>query len=472
MTIAKIIDVWGRVVGFLFMLACLVLGLVMKAAAKNVETYMAGYTLYWTGHLGIMYVMDVMIADMTTLKNRLILFTVMGLPLICSTFAGPAIATLFLNGPGWMWAFAAFAVIMLVICSPVPVILLIQEHKAKKAGLIEKVDSGRTVLQSIWYYIIQLDLLGVLLITAGFAIFLMPFNIAAYAPQGWKTPYIIAMWVLGIVCLAFFVVWEKYFAPVSFLPWKYLQDPTLTGSCLLYGTMFMSVFCWNGYFSSYLQVVHRLSPITANYTVNAFSLTSAIIAPFVGIVVRWTGNFKWTAMAGTPAMLLGTALLIPYRTPNAPTAVLVITQILMGLGTGIYAACGQLAVTVPITHQQIAVVLAIWGLFGGIGSSIGYAISGGIWNNILPAQLLERLPEESKQFSTAMWGNFTYAAEFADGTLEREAVVGAYAYTQRLMVITGVSLMPLVLLSVIIWRNVNLKTKEEEEGIQTKGNVF
>lgn len=472
LTIAKIIDIWGRAIGFLFMLLLVAIALIMKATAKNIQTYMGGYTLFWTGHIGMQYVIDVMIADMTTLKNRMLLFTLMNTPLICSTFAGPEIAAQFLAGIGWSWAFGAFAIIVFGISIPIPIILILQEHKAKQAGLIQKVDSGRTVFGSIKYYFIQLDVPAIILVTACFVLIMTPFSIVGYAPNSWKTPYIIAMEVTGVVCGVLFYLWEKFGAPVQFLPWKYFKEPTIIGSCLLYGTMFLSVFTWNGYFGSYLQVVHRMSIRDANYTVNAFSLTAAIISPICALVVRYTGNFKWVAMAGTPAMILGTALLIPYRQPNAPTSVLVITQILMGLGTGIYSSCAQLAVTVPVTHQQIAVIMAIWGMFGSIGSSIGFAISGGIWNNILPGQILARLPEESKHMAAEIFGDMVLQMSFADGTPEREAVVGAYAHVQRLMVITGVSLMPLVILSVVIWRNVNLKKLEEEEGTQTKGNVF
>jgi len=43
-TIAKIIDIWGRVEGFVLMLVIVVIGMVMKAACKNVETYAAAHT--------------------------------------------------------------------------------------------------------------------------------------------------------------------------------------------------------------------------------------------------------------------------------------------------------------------------------------------------------------------------------------------------------------------------------------------
>lgn len=75
----------------------------------------------------------------------------------------------------------------------------------------------------------------------GWSLLLLPFSIASRAPDGWNTGYIIAMIVLGAVLLIAFGVWEKFFAPVSYFPWKYLKDRTILGACLLYGFMFASI---------------------------------------------------------------------------------------------------------------------------------------------------------------------------------------------------------------------------------------
>lgn len=80
-----------------------------------------------------------------------------------------------------------------------------------------------------------------LLTIAGWSLILLPFSIASLAPKGWATGYIIAMLVLGVLCLIGFAVWEKYFARVPYLPWRFLSDRTILGSCLLYGLMFTSI---------------------------------------------------------------------------------------------------------------------------------------------------------------------------------------------------------------------------------------
>lgn len=280
------------------------------------------------------------------------------------------------------------------------------------------------------------------------------------------------MVVLGVLLFPTFVLYERFVAPVPFLPWHYLKDPTIIGSCVLYGVMFLSVFCWNAYYGTYLQVVHRLSIENANYVLNSFALTSSVFGPFIGWLIRATGNFKWIAMTGVPITLLATVLLIPLRSPGTNPGVLAFMQILVGLGTGIFATCGQLAVMAPVSHQQIAVVNALWGLFGGFGSSIGYSISGALWTTTLPQQLRERLPEASKNRTMEIFGDIKVQLSFADGTPERDAVVGAFAHTERLMVIAGTCFVPLCIASIWFWKNINVKKVEEESGKQTKGMVF
>jgi hypothetical protein len=127
---------------------------------------------------------------------------------------------------------------------------------------------------------------------------------------------------------------------------------------------------------------------------------------------------------------------------------------------------------VPVTHQEIAAVLAIQGLFGSIGASIGIAIAGAIWTNVLPGELFERLPEASKDLSASIFADITLQLGYEWGSPEREAIVAAYGAVQRYMVIAGVAFAPMCLISIFIWRKVNVKKLEEEHGKQTRGTVW
>lgn len=154
---SKFIDVFGRVEGFFLMLLIVLVGMALKAACQNMETYIAGHVLYWAGHLGVLYVTSVMAADITSLKNRMIIFTINGTPRIASAFAGPRIGELFITHHNWRWAFGGFIFIFIGCSLPATGIMWFMYRKAKKAGAIHEEKSDRNVFQSIAYHFVQFD---------------------------------------------------------------------------------------------------------------------------------------------------------------------------------------------------------------------------------------------------------------------------------------------------------------------------
>lgn len=47
--LAKIIDVWGRPQGFILMVGCMTIGMIMMASCNNVATYAAAEVFNWLG---------------------------------------------------------------------------------------------------------------------------------------------------------------------------------------------------------------------------------------------------------------------------------------------------------------------------------------------------------------------------------------------------------------------------------------
>lgn len=136
LAIAKIIDIRGRNEGFLFMILLILIGMIMKALCQNVETYAAGHTFYWVGHVGLGYIVNVVLSDMTTLRNRMIMWGLYMSPRLASTFGGPTIAELFYKYSTYRWAFGSFCIIMVVCAMPVAGIFMFSERKAKRLGLL------------------------------------------------------------------------------------------------------------------------------------------------------------------------------------------------------------------------------------------------------------------------------------------------------------------------------------------------
>jgi hypothetical protein len=79
-----------------------------------------------------------------------------------------------------------------------------------------------------------------ILISAGFVLFLLPFNLAGSAADSWRTASIIVMLVIGVLCLIAFALYERFLAPKSFIPFEYLLNRTILGACILAATLDIS----------------------------------------------------------------------------------------------------------------------------------------------------------------------------------------------------------------------------------------
>lgn len=198
---------------------------------------------------------------------------------------------------------------------------------------------------------------------------------------------------------------------------------------------------------------------------------STLLKLFPPRYIRYTGHVKYPALVAIPIYLLGTALIIYFRVPSSPVGYLAMCQVLVGFGVGMIGQMAQLATMASVRHQNVAVALAIYGLFGSVGSSVGYAVAGGLWTNILPQKLYEFLPEDSKNMTAAIYGDITKQMAEPIGTPIRDAVIAAYSDVMRKMVIVGAALIPLTIICVVVWRNINVKKLETTEK-RARGNVF
>ena len=91
-----------------------------------------------------------------------------------------------------------------------------------------------------WKLISHSLVVGLLLVSAGFVLFLLPFSLATYQSKGWASGMIIAMLVIGILCLIAFVLYEKFLSKRSFIPFYLLKTPSVIGACLLAMFLFVS----------------------------------------------------------------------------------------------------------------------------------------------------------------------------------------------------------------------------------------
>lgn len=371
----------------------------------------------------------------------------------------------FLDGIGFRWSFGIFAIVTPIMTLPLFSLFVYNYRKAKKAGLMPVRESNRSVLQSIWYYIIEFDIFGILLLAGGLAIFLLAFNLYSRQENGFASPMIICMIVFGVVLMGLFVIYEKFFAPKTFMPYELLKDRTVMGACVLAATLFIEFYIWDSYFGSFLQVVNNLTVTEASYVANIYSIGSCLWALVIGAAIRYTGRFKAIALYfGVPLTMLGVGLMIAFRQPDTNIGYIIMCQIFIAFSGGTLVICEQVAVMAATSHQYVAVVLAVESMFSNIGGAIGSTVAAAIWTGVFPVKLMEYLPEDALENFDLIYGDLTTQLSYEVGTPTRDAIVRAYGDAQRLMLISATCILVLALGAVAVWRDIKVKDFKQVKG--------
>ncbi|KAM0717550.1 hypothetical protein Q7P37_007402 [Cladosporium fusiforme] len=468
--VAKVLDLWGRAEGFMVMVSMLVLGLILQAGAQNLVTLCVGRVLATIGSAGAVYAHVMVSTDVSSMQNRGIAFAFVSSPYMITAFAGSKAAESFLVDVGsWRWAFGAFAIITPVVALPLYTTLRINLNKAKKAGLMpeERMSSGRTIPQTIVHFIHEFDLIGVILFAGGLVVFLLPFNLAASAPNGWSTGYIIAMIVVGFAALVTFGVHEVYWARTPWMPWQFLSDRSIVGTCLLNMVYQISYYTWNIYFQSFLQVVFNVSIAEAGYINNTFSVVSGFLLFLVGWAIRKTGYYRWLFYIAVPLYTFTLGLMIHFRQPNGNIGYIIMCEIFISIGGACFILICQLSVLSSVDHQHVSTAMSLLYVSGSVGGALGQTISGAIWTNVFPTALMRYLPASQQENVVLIMGDLVTQLSFPVGSEERLAIQLAYGYGHSRMLAAGVAFSALMFIFMFMIKNVNVKQVK-----QTKGVVF
>lgn len=316
------------------------------------------------------------------------------------------------------------------------------------------------------YQALTLPVVGILLICAGFALFLLPFSLAGSQTDKWAAASTITMLVFGVALLVAFGLYEKYLSPRSFIPFHLVTDRTVIGACGLSAVSFASFYLWDNYYISYLQVVHRLSISTAGYVFNIFSIGCSFWAVVVAAAIHYTGRIKPLALYfGAPLNLLGVGLMIHFRQPAHNIGYVVMCQIFIAFAGGTLVICEQMAAMAAVKHTDVAATLAVLGLSAAVGGAIGSSMAGAIWTNTLPDALAAALPGAEKARAGEIYGSLKEQLEFEWESEARAAVVQAYGVAQKRMTIASTSVVVLMFVCIIVWKDYRVKDMKKSKGM-------
>ena len=464
---AKLMNIWGRPQAFGFMIIVMTTGLIMMAGCNNVKTYAAAQVFYSTGYSCIDFTTTIFIADTSSLKSRAFMIAFAGSPWIATVWAyGPA-AQSALDGVGFRWGLGVWAIVYPVVTVPLFALFYYNQKKAEKQGLVpEKPTTNRNWKESIVYYFKEFDVIGLLLAATGLALFLLAFSLYSYQKDTWKSPLIICFFIFGGLLVIAFALWEKYLAPVTFIPWHLMTDRTVFFTYTMVASIYCAWYIWDTYFYSFLIVVFNQSVTHASYISNIYTVGACTCSLILGVIIRFNGRLKWLALYfGVPLTALGVGLMIHFRQPDQDIGYIVMCQIFVAFGGGVLVICEQMTVMAVSSHQNIPAVLAMESMIASVGGAIGYAIAAAMWTGIFPNKLMKYLPADAQADFASIYGDLTVQSSYPIGSPTRDGINHAYGETQKLMLIAATSLYTITLASVLMWRSINVKNIQQVKGL-------
>ncbi|KAH6712560.1 major facilitator superfamily domain-containing protein [Leptodontidium sp. MPI-SDFR-AT-0119] len=448
---AKVADVFGRLEAFSFSILLYVLGYIQMAVSTNVETFAAAQIFYSSGNTGLQILQQIFIADTSDLLNRALWSSLPDIPFLITVWMGSLIGNDILKTTTWRWGYGIWCIILPVMFMPLALSLFMNNRKAKKLGLTtESQFKGMKPFQVAKHLWFELDLGGILLLSAAFALTLISLTIAARQSSGWASGKIIAMLVIGIICFIVFPFWEsiKKIAPHPLIPMHLLKSRTFCAGCGVGFFYFMAFYLSvQPYFYSYLIVVQGESVTSAGRITQTFSFSSTVSSIIISFFIKYTKYYKPYVVFGTCIYIMGIGLMIRYRTMGVSTATLVGTQIAVGVGGGMINVPAQLGVQASTDHQHVAVATAVFLTCVELGGAVGSAISGAVW---------------------IIYNNIKNAVIYPMGSPTREAINRAYQETMHTLLIIAICVtVPIFLLSLVMK---NYKLDEMEQRV--KGRVI
>ncbi|KZM28275.1 uncharacterized protein EKO05_0010747 [Ascochyta rabiei] len=462
---AKIMNIWGRPTALVIGVICYIMGLIMMAGCKNVQTYCAAYTFYYMGYNSIDFSMTVFIADTSKLKNRALFIGYASSPWLITTWVyGMAVDHMVApGGIGFKWGFGIFAIIAPFVCAPLITMFYINQNKARKQGLITPNQSRGSFAQTAMYYLKEFDVIGIFILALGLALFLLSFNLYTYQKDQWRSPLILCFLVIGFLLCICFGLWEKYFAPVTFIPWHLLRNRTVIFTYTMAASLYIAWYIWDSYFYSLLIVLFNQPVLYATYITNTYTMGSCTMSIIFGLMLRKYGKLKMYALfLGAPLTILGCGLMIKFRQPNVNIGYIVMCQVFIAFGGGILVVAEQTTLMAVSKQQDFPALLAVEAMIISVGGAIGSTIAGAIWTGVFPVRLATNLAGTSAANDVlSIYGALDVQSSYAWGSPERDGINLSYAQTQRYMLIGGTCVYATLLISIALWQNVDVRKMKQ-----------
>lgn len=374
---ASVSDVLGRKGPLYFSIVLFGVGSIVFAVAKDMTTLIAGRAIQGLGGGGLDVLQEMIVVDMTTLKERPLYLALMAIPTATGSIVGPVVGALLSEYASWRWI-GWINLPVLGVASVLAFMFL----------------RLRPIGSSFASKMRALDWVGMFLFTAATVSVSLPLSWAdsLYSWGSWRTIFPL---ILGVVIFVGFG-WYEARPAQPMIPYRLVNNRTAAMALIagtLHGAVLYAVLL---YFPLFFQVVFLQTPLKSAISMLpacCLSVGLSIISP---IAVEATRRYRLQLWIGwiLLTLLLGLWCIVDQGTTQKEYDALLA---FLGSGIGIIFTTNLIPMQASIKHVDDAGLAAgltvIFRIFGGL---IGLAVGSSAFNSVFSTQIasLGPLPAE------------------------------------------------------------------------------
>ncbi|KAI4118676.1 MAG: hypothetical protein LQ345_001331 [Seirophora villosa] len=355
-------DVLGRKIPLNMAFFLFFVGSIVFAVANTMPIVLCGRILQGLGGGGLDVLGEVILADLTTLKERPLYLGLFSLPMAGAGICGPVIGAALSQFVSWRW----------IGWINLPIV-------AVAFGLSFFFLRLRPIDQSFRYKLRRLDWIGMFLFAAGSTAFSLPLSWAGsiYPWSSWRT---IVSLVIGAIVLVVFAIYEA--RPVQpIFPYRIFQNSTALATIIgatIHGTLLYSIMLYAPLFYQAVmletQIKSAVSVLPASFSIVVFSILSAI-------AVEVLRRYRLVVICNWIFSATGVGLWALWRSDSS-VALTASVQVIAGIGVGTHFTVLTIPMQASLLHVDdmglAAGVIVCFRLFGAL---LGLAICATVFNN-------------------------------------------------------------------------------------------
>ncbi|KAF1989118.1 aminotriazole resistance protein [Aulographum hederae CBS 113979] len=135
----------------------------------------------------------------------------------------------------------------------------------------------------------EFDVVGTGLTIAGIGMFSAGLSLGGDAPQGWKTPYVLVLIILGFLFMVGFVPWENHFKS-PLVPMRIFRDRNLSWLLIILFLGYLAFSIAVFWVSLYIQRVWNTPPLKVAVYLLPMAITGIIVNIAAGLLLHKVSN--------------------------------------------------------------------------------------------------------------------------------------------------------------------------------------